>query len=310
VALPARSNLFQDVVAIIQRHMADGAEVEESAMLEDDRTGAKREVDVVIRSMVAGHEVVVSVEASATGRAASVEWVERMVGKHGRLETSKLVLVSESGFTNEARKVANAQGAAALAPEDLAEGDPEFRVVNSLKSIWPKVVSLTPRQVGVGVARPEGKSEGWFEVTEDLPVALDDGQRLGTLIEAASATLKGNMRRIVDQIELVNIDFDMDSQFVVELGPWSVTLDGEERRICYVHNADSDEPELHPIEKLVIHGDASIRIAEVELTHRRLGDVMYAFGQGQIGDQATLLVATETSAGGRLTLRVDPPAGE
>jgi hypothetical protein len=31
--MPRRSNLFQDVVAIIHRHMAEGATVEESAML-------------------------------------------------------------------------------------------------------------------------------------------------------------------------------------------------------------------------------------------------------------------------------------
>ncbi len=59
----------------------------------ESRAGGEREVDVAISSEVAGHKVTVSVEATASRRPATVEWVERMVKKHESLPTSKLVLV-------------------------------------------------------------------------------------------------------------------------------------------------------------------------------------------------------------------------
>jgi hypothetical protein len=68
--VPKRTNLFQEVVEIIHRHMADGATVEASAYLPSQRTGSDREVDVVIRGEQAGHEVIVSVEAMARSRKA------------------------------------------------------------------------------------------------------------------------------------------------------------------------------------------------------------------------------------------------
>jgi hypothetical protein len=94
--MPRRTNVFQEVVAIIHEHMAVGATVEESAMLVNRATKRRREVDVVIRGKQATHDVVVGVEATKGNRMASVEWVERMIGKHQNLPTDKLVLVSQS----------------------------------------------------------------------------------------------------------------------------------------------------------------------------------------------------------------------
>jgi hypothetical protein len=73
LAMPRRTNVFQEVVAIIHEHMAEGATVEESAMLVNRATGHKREVDVVIRTNAATQEVVIGIEATSAGREASVE---------------------------------------------------------------------------------------------------------------------------------------------------------------------------------------------------------------------------------------------
>lgn len=81
-AAPKRSNVFQVVVSVIYDHLAAGASLEESAMLTNSATGSKREVDVVLRSNTAGHEVVIGIEAAAHQRdPMSVEWVERMAGQ-------------------------------------------------------------------------------------------------------------------------------------------------------------------------------------------------------------------------------------
>lgn len=101
--MPARSNLLQRVIFHVQRELAGPATVEESALLPDRLSDSLREVDVVIRSAVADHEVVVAVECQDHSRKATVEWVEQMAMKHTSLPTSKLVLVARKGFTKAAR---------------------------------------------------------------------------------------------------------------------------------------------------------------------------------------------------------------
>lgn len=51
--MPKRTNLFHDVVASVYRQMAEGATVEECAMLRNRVTGELREVDVMIKSKAA-----------------------------------------------------------------------------------------------------------------------------------------------------------------------------------------------------------------------------------------------------------------
>ena len=86
-------------------------------MLLNRRTGVPMEVDTVIRPNTAGYEVVVSVEAIARARKAGPGWVNEMVGKHEDLPTSKLILLSESGFTDTGRELALAKDAVPIAPE-------------------------------------------------------------------------------------------------------------------------------------------------------------------------------------------------
>ena len=112
--MPKRSNAFQKLILHIHRTLAGDATVTESELLADHRHGGTREVDVVLRSTVAGHSIIVSVEATSAARPADVEWVEQMLKKHESLPTNRLVLVSESGFTERALTVANAGAASAL----------------------------------------------------------------------------------------------------------------------------------------------------------------------------------------------------
>lgn len=135
--MPKRRNLFQEVVEILHRHMAGDATVEASAMLPSQSTGALREVDVVIRAKQAGHDVIVSVEAMARSRKADRTWVDSMVGKHADLPTSKLVLVSQRGFTEDARAAALARNAVPLAPEDLPSSNRDRDVLKAVPALWP-----------------------------------------------------------------------------------------------------------------------------------------------------------------------------
>lgn len=137
--MPKRTNLLQEVVEIIHRHLAEDGQVAASAVLEGRSTGAPREVDVVIRANQAGHEVLASIEAIARRRKADRLWVDAMLGKHADLPTDKLVLVSESGFSEDARTAATRAGALPIAPEDLLDDDGTLR---SIPALIPKVVTF------------------------------------------------------------------------------------------------------------------------------------------------------------------------
>jgi len=80
--MPKRTNVFQKIVFLVKKHAATGATVTESKLLRDRITGAAREVDICVESVIVGHEVVVSLECRDRGRKADVQWVEEMKTKH------------------------------------------------------------------------------------------------------------------------------------------------------------------------------------------------------------------------------------
>jgi hypothetical protein len=108
--MPKRTNQFQRLITLIEVALApSGARVVASEELVGE-TGKGREVDIVVYHNVGEHKIILSVECTALGRPADVGWVEKMRGKHSGLLTNKLILVSKSGFTPEARDVAKLSG--------------------------------------------------------------------------------------------------------------------------------------------------------------------------------------------------------
>lgn len=299
--MPKRTNLFQDVVALIHTHMARGATVEESAMLVNRVTGKPREVDVAIRDVTAGHDVTVSVEARASRRKADAHWVEGMLGKHADLPTDKLVLVSQAGFTSQARKLTEEHGAIALEPSDLTGEDPAGNIVNRLKSIWPKIVSLTPERAQVTVIRPEG--EKWFKAPADLWLYLPDGTELGNLLEFIQGSVHASWEKLMEDIGLRDIAESMDRYFTVDIGSPAVGLQGVRLPIFARYEDAEGGPELHRITHLRVVGQAHIDVVEVELSHQRLGDVLFSQGTSTIAGRRALIVATEDEEGGQISIR-------
>jgi len=105
--MPKRSNEFQQLVFAIQCCGSNETCVTESKMLTDRQTGANTEVDIVVETTANDFNIVISIEVRDRKRPSTVEWVREMLGKHSTLPTNKLVLISKSGFTKEAKEKAN-----------------------------------------------------------------------------------------------------------------------------------------------------------------------------------------------------------
>ncbi|MGZ6636190.1 MAG: restriction endonuclease [Solirubrobacteraceae bacterium] len=138
--MPKRTNTFQEVVSIIHGDLAGDATREDSAMLTNRLTGQQREVDVVLRAKVAGHETVIAIEATSRRGPVTAPRGESMVGKHANPPTDELVLVSESGFTKQARALAEAENVAAITPEDISGDDSAAAIMEAFPSLKPKTV--------------------------------------------------------------------------------------------------------------------------------------------------------------------------
>lgn len=301
--MPKRTNVFQEVVAIVHRHMADDATVQESEMLVDRVSGQEREVDAVIRGSTANYEIIVSVEANARSRRASVEWVEQLIGKHGTLPTNQLILVSQAGFTKMGRALAEQKGVPAIAPESLTAPNAEYQIVSKLRSIWPKILSFTPTSFALKVEEPNGAVVN-FRATEDQLIVLDDGTEVANPIHVVRAFYDANFLRIAEEVGVR--DAREDREFELHIGIENPGQSATTSGLFVRREFDDGRHELHRITNLLVKGNASIHVAEVQLTHARLGSIDSAYGEARIAERDALFVITEGEQGGKLTMRVRP----
>lgn len=225
--MPARSNEFQRLVALLTATMRGTATVTESAMLKDAITDESREVDVLISGTAGSYPICIGIEVSAVSRPADVGWVEKMSGKHANLPTDKLILVSESGFTKAAHAKASALRIETLTVEEACEAD------------WPLIAKL--------------ESTGTFEL---LSMAFDvaaiwkgnDGRECQFAIPTSSTvtnrgeqiTIDTLVRHLLSQEGVIdvlssNIDKSPDGQFWMAYtepdGLWKMEHQGEPGRI-------------------------------------------------------------------------------
>ena len=187
--MPKRSNEFQKLVYLIKKQMAGSATVTESKPLLDRLTETEREVDICIETAIGGHTLVISIECQDRGRRADVSWVEEMKAKHERLPTNALVLVSRSGLTREALKVAQLSGIETLGFEDLDE-QAVARVFGPFGSLWAKELTLSPAKVVIRVATVNDLPAENVATLPDNWIHSIQGEFIGTVKEYVEAAFK------------------------------------------------------------------------------------------------------------------------
>ena len=141
-------------------------------MLENRRTGFKREVDVVVEAKVGEHELIVGLECVEHGRPADVSWVETMVGKHQHLPTDRLLLVSSSGFSRQAMILAASEGIDIMTPEEACDAD----WVRTMGSFFVERIDITPTsaELDIEVGGPARRVRAGFDTQVSEPRAADN----------------------------------------------------------------------------------------------------------------------------------------
>lgn len=107
--MPKRSNGFQKLIHYIYTQITpEGATVTESSILKERRSGAEREVDILIEYEIAGTIIRLAVECRDRGRKGTIEWMDSLIGKYRDLDVDKVIAVSKLGFTPNAIAKASA----------------------------------------------------------------------------------------------------------------------------------------------------------------------------------------------------------
>ncbi|TET35749.1 MAG: hypothetical protein E3J72_10340 [Planctomycetota bacterium] len=94
---------LEELIALIKETLIEeNVEIKSPDYLFDKVAKIDREVDVTIKASIGPTPILISIECHDHSRKDDIKWVEEMLSKHEKLDTSKLILVSSSGFSNAA----------------------------------------------------------------------------------------------------------------------------------------------------------------------------------------------------------------
>lgn len=288
--MPARSTLRQRVVFHIQRQLVDYGTVEESSLLPDRHSGSNREVDVVIRTKVAEHDVIVCVECRDQRRKATVEWVEQMAMKHRSLPTSKLILVSTPGFTRTAGVKADSLGIDIYSFDEALATD--------WKTLFGDEEELdiylwSFRILGCGLV---------LDHNEEVEYAASPETRIYDRDNAFKDTL----------IEVVRAYTERSSSFTEKAVKYAQnakeSVFGADLRIRPALFVEDESSQRHEIKALRIYIETREPTSAVSLSPARFRESQIAYGQGQTGSgdfELTLIQSPHGPATGAMSI-TDP----
>jgi hypothetical protein len=106
----AKWKRFEELVAHVQRSLAPGAIVEHDARLPGQRSGASRQIDILIRVHVGQFELLVVIDCKDYSTTVDVKAVEEFIGLVDDVRGNKGAIVASSGFSNAARRRAREAG--------------------------------------------------------------------------------------------------------------------------------------------------------------------------------------------------------
>lgn len=109
------SRAFEMAMAAVQAAIDPSATVEQNVVLQD-RQGMRRQFDVVVRTEAAGHNILGVIECKHHGRPVGRKVIDAFKTASEAVHANVRLVVSASGFTKQARELANAEGIGLLSP--------------------------------------------------------------------------------------------------------------------------------------------------------------------------------------------------
>lgn len=287
--MPARSNPFQDMVALLTQVMREDESitVTPSAMLPDVVTGEPREVDILVETIVAGHKVNVGIECRAHKRPQAVTWVESVRSSHADLPVHLSVLVSESGFYKPAVEKAQHYGMRTITPREVTPGF-VGAVVNALDKVVTKRAHFRVKAAWLQIRMEDGE-QPWVEAFPDAPVFAHDG----TEIDNVGFILKGLVEDNPRQRAHLKTATDKDKYMRIHTnGP---TYDGQP--VCIIPVLEGEAMPPVPIVGVHIEGPVAVDLIEIPLIHGDYDGTPYSTGSIEHDGMRVSVVATESGDG-------------
>lgn len=305
--MPQRSNDFQELVAMLTKvvHQHDAVSIIESRMIPDRVPGGDdREVDVAAETQVVGKQVYIGVECRAWKRPQTVEWVEAMHGKHDHLMTSELILVSESGFTKGALRLADFYGITAVTPGEVTPGF-VGRIVNNLDSLWAKEVAYKNVHSMTLWVWPDGASESApVAVGAESLIVKSDGTPICTALDFFQQCVVKGMPPDSPAIRDATGD---EKAFEIGFGDPAVNaspVSFEGGPMCLEGTLEDASKIYAPIVAGQVVGEIEVNVCEIELEHGSYRGTDYSVGEAALGDRDLRVVVTESTDGiGRTIMR-------
>jgi hypothetical protein len=284
--MPKRSNEFQRLIKRIYEQLANsgsGETVKESEMIADVSTGVLREVDVLLEREVFGHKVRIAVECRSRNRKnksgkrkQSVEWIDQLKGKYSTLPIDKVIAVSESGFTENARLHAQHSKIELVTIEEANEMDwptqfHKFRLFTFAfsKDVKPRTMQL----------RFKSKSNRIIDLPLNTIIYDDSGKEVTTLSNYGKRLFDDNHVKMFQFLESEYSNERLLEEFPneVDLREKVITVTMTEKPDHRMFVSDHDSTFLEIIEfGLVL--DVSFQVDEVPLTHHVVANALVTQG--------------------------------
>ena len=300
--MPKRTNEFQHLITLIERLVADAdARVTESKELTDNITGKLREVDIVIERNDGVRDVVVGVECSgSSSRPATVEWVERMWGKHSSLPTDKLVLVSKSGFSDSAKKKAEWWHISTLTLDQAQDFDWESEVtrINELKIdsfLLPYVTEITIT----------------FEGDPSQKIRVDDLKLPQSTLYDPEGNSVGNPLDVVNRWLFDPAMLEKLSELAFTDAGTVIEFERKLKRGCYLRDGNGVD---RSVTSLQVKAKCRREVSKVSLTSASYGKAQVSHGRGtsfarpiqvafvqKHGGEPRVVIVVKRAAGNRLS---------
>jgi hypothetical protein len=289
--VPRRTNPFQTVIFLIQKHIAGEATVTESAELTDLVSGEKREVDVCIETQVANYAVIISLECRDHARPQSIGWIEEMHAKHVRLSTNVLVLVSRSGFTRKALAAARSYGIETVVPKELTD-ERAGEIADRAHRLRYTKLNLQVTSVRVWVEATDFEEEEVISAPPNLDIFTETGEFIGPI----QALVEG----IKQDIDYGGVIFDAAEdtrRFEVLIdSPGVMAGNPPKRQRLQVQKI---EPRLHLrlVKCILVEGDARVRRSDFPLRYGQMQGVHYSWGEATFEERPAVALVTKTPDG-------------